>query len=263
MSSNLVYTYAPWSISKAQCAMLCPAQFKFKYVDKIKELVAPSVNKVGVAAHSVLEQRLLGKSFKEAKEIALEKTPLTTKELESFSVASVPIESFIIRFDSFCKTNGVIKLLIEEKWGVDKDLNPVQFFSKDVFFRGVVDLAVVTKNNDLVVLDHKSGKVQGLEKYTAQLNAYAVLGLATNPNIDGMQGVIHHLQGKNDKSLLWANYLSKEEIKNRVNSWLITYLTSAAESVKDLEVARPKLPFPCNYCSYNISCGAYQELTNK
>jgi CRISPR/Cas system-associated exonuclease Cas4 (RecB family) len=253
--TDLLLKFAPWSISKAGCAITCPRQFGLKYVDKVPEEAPRSENKVGTVAHAVLENRLKGKPAREAKTSAVEKTPLTSTEEEQLKTLEDGINEFMKRFDAFCKANGVTELLIEKKWAINAALSPVSFFSKDVFFRGVVDLAVLTKDRDLIVVDHKSGTVaSSLSKFKPQLDSYAVLGLATTPDIAGVQSAIHFLQGNGDAKIKWNKYIDANLIKTQLNPWLISYLTEAAKSAKDTTVTKPGKNWPCGWCAYRLSC---------
>lgn len=253
--ADLLLKFAPWSISKAGCAVTCPKQFGFKYVAKLPEEAPRSESKVGTAAHAILEFRLQGKQAKEAKASALDKTPLTTTEEEQLRTLEDQISDFMRRFDSFCKGNGVTELLIEKKWAINASLSPVPFFSKDVLFRGVVDLAVLTKDRDLIVVDHKSGTPKSdIGKYKPQLDSYAVLGLAAIPDIAGVQSAIHFLQGEGEEKIKWSKYIDATLIKTQLNPWLIGYLTEAGKSANDTSVAKPGKNWPCGWCAYRLSC---------
>lgn len=48
--------------------------------------------------------------------------------------------------------------LVEWKWGLTKDFEPCDFFSKDVAYRGVIDFAFFPSDDKVVVMDWKTGK---------------------------------------------------------------------------------------------------------
>ena len=248
----LAQQFAPWSISKAGVAETCAAQFAHKYIHKTPEQAIPSDNKVGTAAHSVLEERVGGKSVEEAKKIALEKTPLTSNEMDTLRSLETNMEQFLRRFDQFCRSNGVTQVLREVEWGITSDFKPTGFFAKDVYFRGKVDLGAITRDNDLVVIDHKSGVAKDISrdvKKKQQLYSYAVLAL---PNIEGLQGVrggLHFLQGAEDKRTQWLDYMDAARIRQLYVPWLYGHLNDVAASLVAPFEAKPKLRWPCEWCS--------------
>lgn len=263
--SELAQTFAPWSISKSELAETCPKQFEYKYIMKAPEDVVPSANRVGTAAHRVLELRLGGMSAKDAKKQALEEHPLTDTEGDDLRALEDAIDAFLKKFEKFCAANGVVKLLLEQKWGVDANGEACDFFDKEkVFFRGVIDLGVITASNDLIVIDHKSGVAKDIDKnqkFKRQLNSYAVMGLAHVKDLAGARGAINFLQGPEDKRIQWLDYVSADRISTVIRPWLFAYISFCAESLKKVPyVAKPKAKWPCSYCSFRPSCSAYQEM---
>lgn len=263
--SDLARKYAPWSNSKAELAETCPRQFELKHILKAPEEAVAAENKVGTAVHAVLEHRVGGASAKEALKLALEKTPLTSSEMEDLRVLDDAVEAFVVKFDIFCKTYGVTTVLREQQWGLTAEGKPTDFRAPDVFFRGVVDLAAITRDRDLTVIDHKSGVAKDIRrftKYNKQLNIYAVMGLAHLPDIAGMRGGIHFLQGKEDLRLQWLDYLDARRIKQLHTPWLFDLVNKCAANLAPQPfVAKPSLrKWPCNYCPFRPSCAPHQEL---
>ena len=263
--SDLARKHAPWSISKASIAETCPKQFEFKYVTKLKDaLVIPSSNQVGTAAHTILELRTGGTPHTEAKKVALEKTPLTSSELESLYVLEKPIDGFLRKWEIFCHTHQVTEILREQDWGLTVDLKPTGFFAKDVFFRGKLDLGALTRDRDLIVLDHKSGiakDIQKDQKFKRQINSYGVLAKYNIPDLAGVRGAIHFLQGEESKRIQWLDYVDSSAIEKHLTPWLFNYLNFCAAQLAEPFEAHPKLRWPCEWCSYKQSCAAYQGLT--
>ncbi len=259
----LARKYAPWSISKASVAETCPSQFQHKYVHKTEQTSVPSVNRVGTVAHKVLELRIGGTAHEAAKQAALLETPLVHSELDDLRVLETPIDWFMRKWETFCKVNGVQKVLLEEEWGFTDEMKPTGFFDKDVFFRGKVDLGVITKDQELIVIDHKSGLAKDIskdQKFKRQLNSYAVMALANIQGLVGVRGGIHFLQGPEAKRIQWLPYLGAPEIARVYVPWLFNHLDFCAAHLEEPFVARPKLRWPCEWCSYQTSCAAFVEM---
>lgn len=257
--------HAPWSFSKMETGESCPAQFKHKHV--LKTVAGPSTpdTVVGTAAHAVLERRIGGTSLAEAKKAALASTPLTSDEQDMLRTLEERIESFVRKFDSFCRRQGVTRILVEEAWGITASYEKTGFFDKDVFFRGKVDLGAVTRDGDLVVIDHKSGIARDLaDKFMAkkreQLQTYYVLAVPNVPGVSGVRGAIHFLQGSEDKAVQWMkSYEDVARVREVHAPWLFSRINDTARALCEPFPARPKLRWPCEWCAYKASCTPFQE----
>ena len=201
---------------------------------------APSDTKVGIAAHAILEHRILGKPSDHAHKEAAEKTPLTTNEREMLGMLEENMENFLRRFDTFCKTQGVKKVFVEADWGVTDMYTPAAFFGDDVYFRGKLDLGALTRDDDLYLIDHKSGVAKPLEsdqKKRQQLQAYSVLALPNMPAVAGVRGGIHFLQGPDDLRIQWTSYIETERIRRVFAPWLFERINTATVCRQACQVA--------------------------
>lgn len=75
--------------------------------------------------------------------------------------------------DKLAHTQGT--KLLEHKFGLTKLLKPTEFFAKDVWVRGVLDVAIV-KPEEVIVLDYKTGK-RKIDNDQLKLSAGAALSL--------------------------------------------------------------------------------------
>lgn len=263
--SDLAKQYAPWSVSKAELAETCPKQFELKHILRAPEEAVAQANKVGTAAHSVLEYRIGGADLKTAKQMAFEASPLTSTELEDLRVLEDAIEAFVVKFDRFCSVYGVTKVLREQKWAITAAGLPTDFKAPDAFFRGVVDLCALTRDGMLAVIDHKSGVAKDIKrfnKYNKQINGYAVMGLANLPKIQGVRGAIHFLQGPEALRIQWMDPVDASRIQKLLLPWLFDFVNKCAGNLATQPyVAKPSLrKWPCDFCPYRPSCAAHQEL---
>jgi hypothetical protein len=263
--SDLAKQYAPWSVSKAELAETCPKQFELKHLLKAPEESIATANKVGTVAHAVLEHRIGGADLKTSKALALEKSPLTSTELEDLRVLEDAMEEFVVKFDNFCRTFGVTEVLREKKWAITATGSPTDFKAADAYFRGVVDLCALTRDGMLAVIDHKSGTAKDIarfDKYKTQINSYAVMGLANMPNIAGVRGAIHFLQGPAALRIQWMDPSDAGRITKLLLPWLFHFVNKCAANLAVQPfVAKPSFrKFPCGFCAYRPSCTAHQEL---
>jgi hypothetical protein len=270
--TQLARKFAPWSFSKIEAAEACPAQFGHKHVMRTSAAPAPSDTKIGIVAHEILEHRTGGKEKGESRKLAIAKNPLTSDELEMLRVLDENMEAFLKRFDAFCKANGVTEILREEAWAFDDTYGKTEFFDKRSYFRGKLDLGVVTKNRDLFFIDHKAGAVKKLVEDRVkreQLQAYAVLALINIPNISGVRGGINFLQAdKPDMQIQWGDYIPAERVRQLYVGWLFSRINRAADNLLEPYEARPaksrmkkdnRPGFPCGWCLYQDKCDAFKE----
>lgn len=267
--SELARKYAPWSYSKADIARVCPAQFQHKYLMKSKAETneGASDNKVGIVAHEILERRVKGEPNGIARKAALEKNPLTSDEVESLRVLDDNIEHFLERFDRFCKAERVSKLLTEVQWAFTADYRPTDYWSKDAYFRGQMDLGAVTGDGTLFVLDHKSGEAKDINKDSNkkdQLQAYAVLAAPNIPDIAGVRSGIHFMRGATPElRLQWTDFIETSIVKSSYAPWLFDRINECASNLAHERFdARPakKMPrgWPCHWCNYQGQCPTFK-----
>jgi len=264
--SELARKHAPWSFSKMEMAESCPAQFRHKVILKSTAAPAPSDTKVGIVAHEVLEHAVKGKPIGEARKVAAEKTPLTTQEREQLQMLEESIGDFLRRFDTFCKTQGVTRVLTEEDWGFTDKYTKAGFFAEDVYFRGKLDLGAIDRNNDLFLIDHKSGIAKPLErdqKKRQQLQAYGVLALVNVPDIGGVRGGIHFMQGSPELRIQWTPYIPAARVKELYVPWLFSRINAAAANLSEPFEARPAKKWPCAWCQYQSVCPEFQAAKER
>lgn len=129
---------------------------------------------------------------------------------------------------------------IEQKLGMREDGSPCDFFAKDCYFRGVVDIGI-RREIKCKIFDWKSGKRR--EK-PAELEYHALLLKVNNPTLEHITGNYLWLQEPNNQRLGWEYDLSDfakayAEVKSGLNT--IRNYVSLNEW--------PKKPNPlCDWC---------------
>ena len=241
----------PWSISKAGVIQKCSLQYDFKYGQKRPELVTHFDSRVGTAVHKALEFALGGTKVKQAFTFAIDQSELTTEEVEKVQSFYEQVDKFVKRMDGFKARYGVKpqNVFLEHKVGVAADFTHRQFFDKSALFRGVMDYALLTANNDMVIIDHKSGKQKDMKEYADQCKAYCILALALFPDLKGVQTAINFIQ--TDK-LEWNPRVTAETIRNEYQPWLVNYLINSCDGL--LRPPEPTKGWFCNWCGYKPIC---------
>jgi hypothetical protein len=123
---------APWSFSRIKAFDTCPKQFYHTYI--LKEF-----------PYEETDATRYGNEFHKAAELFIrDGKPIP----ERFAFARTTLEALAAKpGDKHC----------EYKFGLTRDLQPCSFFAKNVWFRGVIDLAIIDGDRAFIV-DYKTGK---------------------------------------------------------------------------------------------------------
>lgn len=251
--SELTRRYAPWSLSKAKLAKNCPFSFDCRYVRKLRGIAPPkgSAGRIGVAVHQVLEVYLQGDSIKEAVRRAFADNELTTNEMDDVMSYMHNIVSFKDRLTKYKQRHNIIETHVEVRFGMTNDLKTAQFFGKNVFMRGVWDIAMRTQEH-AVVVDHKSGMLSSdtdvFERYGDQLKLYAIAALDRFPGIKGVMSAIHYVMSED---IIFSPMISTRKIREQYVPWLADYLNNCS---RDIETKEARVGWYCQFCDYTHVC---------
>lgn len=146
---------APWSYSSLTSFETCPLRHKLTKIDKI--VVEPQ-----------------GEALKHGNEVH--------KALELAVKDSVPLPSKYAQYSQL--VSAVLaapgQKTAETRFGLTLDLQPTDFFARDVWVRGVLDLTI-ERAKSAIVLDWKTGKPKS---DPGQLRLFAGAAFAQMPGID-------------------------------------------------------------------------------
>jgi hypothetical protein len=182
-----------WSFSKLKAFETCPKQFY--HVTVLKQYPFKDT-----------DATLYGKEFHKA--------------CEDYIGNAIPIpEKFAYIRSTLEALNAKTgEKLCEYKLGLTVDLEPCDFFSPDVWFRGIADLLILNhEDGSAYVVDYKTGKSS---KYAdkGQLELMALAVFAHFPNITKVRAgllfvvandVVRDSYEATDKSTLWGRWISK------------------------------------------------------
>lgn len=252
--------FGQWSASKLKTLKHCPLQYYLKYIVKLKmpedTLQDTVARDAGKALHAVLEYVIKGLSHEEAvRKVRME----YTKSAEEWETVVAPdiqnTKVFAERFQAFAKKYDVQKAFPEVRLGVRKDWSLCDFFAKDVFFRGVLDLALWLKNDDVIIIDHKRGGSAefGIRNYESQLDIYKILVHAKIPTLKNVISGIHFIS---EGTIPLGAATSAEIIRDIERPKLVYDIACTVESAVEPGVMKHKRGPYCNYCDYDSICKA-------
>lgn len=259
-----VLEFAPWSFSMANVANTCSLAFHRQYICRDKPEVAQSPQtEVGTVVHFVLELVLQGASVDVGFRRALgDYQNLSYNAHMQVLTFRDAIVDFAQRLELFKKAHRVQKTLVEKAVAITDQFTLCNWKDPNALLRGKIDLALLTedKTRRLVVIDHKSGALKSIEKYSTQLKVYMVLAdiALTGANVTDVRAAIHYVGA--DPQLdgtrsVWTPEYSIEEVRMQFREEIIEFLTHGAEAVND---PRPHKGWLCNFCGYKPSCPAHQ-----
>ena len=219
---------APWSFSRIKAFEQCPKQFYHEKVLKQYPFIQT-------------EAMIYGNQFHKA--------------CEDYIGKGEPIpERFMYIKDALDKLNqrkGV--KICEQRLGVTANLEPCTFGARKVWFRGIVDLAILDEDSGIGwIIDYKTGKSA---KYAdkGQLELMALAIFAHYPKITSIRAGL---------LFVVANKLVKEtyEVADRANlweKWASNYATMEKAFEADVWNPRPsglcKRHCPVTECAHNGS----------
>lgn len=160
---------SPWSYSSLSMFLQCGRKFDLIRNQKVVKDEPSEAMIWGSKVHEALEHRIKNKTPMPA---GLEKFEAVAQELESWSNDWVT----------------------EEKFGLTENLEPTDFFAKDVWCRGVLDVYTI-RNKRAFVADYKTGKVR---PDLSQLKLFAAAIFHKYPHVQEIK-----------TAFIWLNHDSK------------------------------------------------------
>ena len=201
---------APWSFSKIKSFQQCPKQF---YYEKILKQYPTKVSQAmlyGTHFHTACEN-YIGKG-----------EPLP----EKYSYMQGAL-------DSLNAIEGT--KIAEQRLGLTEDMQPCKFGAKDVWFRGIVDLAIVNEEKETAfIVDYKTGKNA---KYAdkGQLELMAVSIFQHYPQVRTIKAALMFVV---PKALIKAEY-TVEQVPDLWVKWRGAYASMQAAADTDVWNPRP------------------------
>ncbi len=263
---------APWSVSKVDTLLLCMRSFSLRYIENKKELQKGEASRVGVVVHSILEYGLQNPTLdvEGLRDQFAAEHQLVTSELLEVNSRLPAVVDFIKRIQVFKENVGCKRELFEFKVAIKADFTKCGFFEevelapgivvKGGLMRGVIDHAIITRDDVMVIIDHKTGKKMPIGKHEPQFSAYRLMALAAFPELVGVQCAINYV---GDTKLVWSlrpdkslGAWTRHEILSQLRPWCMNYLNGLGRKLHVLQEgpALPETGWKCEWCGYTHLC---------
>lgn len=256
-------TFGAWSVSKIKTLQKCPLKFYLTYVAKLKHKPEPSTEErirtnVGLASHLILERVVKGDTLKEAADLAKSKYPelANTNGWNTINSVLPNIEAFSTRIKTFSMNNPIKEIRTELRVGYTKDKKKTEFFAKDVYFRGVIDLVLMLKNEDAVIIDHKFGvdpSIYGIKNQKFQLDSYKSLVHFGYKNIKGATAGVHGIQC--GEIVLEPRNTELKEIESYIPHHIDLQIEGGCLKIQEIGFFKHiREANHCKWCEFNEPC---------
>lgn len=214
----------PWGFSKLQTYQDCPQQFKFRYIDKLRETESEALKR-GSRIHDALQHYLNGWKDTLPQDIDLGFWKMRLLELRDR------------------------KPQTEAAWGVDKNWTPLDnWLHPNTWIRAKSDVFKVN-GLKLELIDFKTGKYR--EPSPQQIELYAIIGHCFFPQVTQVEAAFWFLD-QPEPPLIYK-YAPSTLLKLRK-----VYANKAAPIYKD-KTFRPTPGSYCKFCPFSRQRGGKCE----
>lgn len=230
------------SWSRLSDFLQCPRKFKYKYIDKLTNFTAqedsPHLTR-GTNVHKALEN-------------------YAVKRLEGVAAADIPVSSLPEVESTKPLINGFManfnSVVPEQQVSVDINWKQVDWFSKQSYYRAILDLIALSPVA-IAIVDYKTGKFKDYSPNgPGQLELSATIGMNLWPEverIDTMYAYVDH------KKTIKRSFTPKED-KER----LTTHFIQIHQKVNSEVNWDPTKNEFCNFCpATKLQCQFSRKLT--
>lgn len=207
-----------WSFSRWITYTKCPAQAKFKFIDKLKEPDSPAFAK-GNAVHKDAELYLKGEK---------RALPPSLRSLEA-------------EFKALKK----LKPMCEVQWGFDSNWAPTGWFDADAWVRVMADAVCSPEKGVLKIIDFKTGK-----KYHYHINQLSLYALAAFNKFLDIHKVSAELWYMDTGEIDTIEFHRSEE-----KSLTVRWKKDTAKMMKDAKFTPTPSADACKYCHFKKASG--------
>lgn len=232
----------------------CPRLFHFRYVEKVPEPDVMPEARIGKAVHAALEGALEGTPAAEAAAAARAKLTDEAEQLR-FDNLALGVEPFLTRIGRFRRGRRVQRALVEYSLAVREDLSATQFYAGDAYYRGVLDAGYLYDEDNLAIVDHKTGVRMPYAAMRDQLEGYLVLAASAFRQVRRFWLGLHWVA---ERAVEWTPAVDYAQVTNRIAPTVLDNIEAAALAVDDGPRTNPG-PW-CDRCTYRSLCPASHQL---
>jgi RecB family exonuclease len=221
-----------WSPSRLKTYEACPAQAKYKFIDKLPEPASPHLDR-GTMLHKACEEYVNG--VRTAIDPELSAIVLTLKNLRAkFKKGKAKVE---------------LSLAVNNKW------EPVDWFHPKTYARFKIDVVELAPKKAMLITDWKTGQFRPSDEYKEQLELYNVAVLSHKMGTGAAARLVFVDTGR-----MWPDpknrkgeppiILSAAGLKQAQKKW-----DKRVEGYLNDEIFDPTPNFGCRWCPFSKAKG--------
>ena len=230
------------SKSKVNDFLHCRRSFKYRYIDKIEQK-ANDFMALGTDVHQIAED------FIKKEGISSENYRQKLQELADDYGSQYNLKIHLDHLAEFFED-----IFKNEKMKYEVFSSEEYLYDEVHDFSGLADLVVRDENNDIIIIDYKTGKSNSIKKYRLELCYYKMLLESKYPNIDIIAAGIFFTKDGKTRFLSFAEdvdkgaYCTQKDCQAALD--LLDFVRKEAEAGR----FNPNRQFLCKYCSYQTIC---------
>jgi CRISPR/Cas system-associated exonuclease Cas4 (RecB family) len=230
------------SKSKVNSFLKCRRSFKYQYIDEIEQ-EANDAMQLGTDVHQIAED------FIKKGGIGSDNYRQKLQELADDYGSQYDLGIHLDHLADFF--NDIFK---------DGDMRYEVFSSEEYLYNeeydisGLADLVVRDENNDIIIIDYKTGKSGSIKKYRLELCYYKLLLESKYPNINIIAAGIFFTKDGKTRFLTFTEdadkgaYCTEKDCKAAID--LLNFIREEINKGR----LGPNRQFLCKYCSYQNIC---------
>lgn len=230
------------SKSKVNSFLKCRREFKYQYIDEIEQEPNDAMQ-LGTDVHQIAEDFIKkgGISSEDYRQKLQELADAYGSEYD----LKIHLDHLAEFFNDVFKNGDMhYQVFSSEEYLYDKDHD----------MSGLADLVVRDENNDIVIIDYKTGKSNSIKKYRLELCYYKMLLESKYPNINIIAAGIFFTKDGKARFLNFAEDVDKGAYCTDKDCQAAIDLLDFIRKEIDAGRLGPNRQFLCKYCSYQTIC---------
>ena len=232
------------SKSAVNSFLKCRREFKYAYIDKIEQ-EPNEYMELGTDVHEIAE-RFVKNGGIHADDYR-QKLDEIAEDVGSRFDLTIHLNHLADFFEEvFHNTDMDYKVFCAEEYLFDEEHN----------FSGLCDLVVRDENNDIIIIDYKTGRSGSIKKYRLELIYYKMLLESKYPNANIFSAGIYFTK---DGKFRFINFVEEQDKGAYCTQKDYEAALDLLDFVrKEVEAQRfqPNRQFICKYCGYKDRCEA-------
>lgn len=230
------------SKSKVNSFLKCRREFKYRYIDKIEEEPNDAMA-LGTDVHEIAE------NFIKTGGIHSDNYREKLQELANEQQSKYDLEVHLNHLAEFFKSIFKNDVMSYEVFSVEDYL-----YDEKHDFSGLCDLVVRDENDDIIIIDYKTGKPGSIKKYRLELCYYKMLLESKYPNVDIISAGIFFTKDGKARFLNFVECQDKGAFCTDKDCQASIDLLDFIRSEIDAGRLQPNKQFLCKYCTFQKRC---------